>query len=89
MEFQHELSVNYAIELLNQISLFGSPMKVGYMTAGSCRPPSLVPSPTTTRPPPLLQQSPQNFLDSPKTDARQVLAHNRRDSTGSNSGGHH
>ena len=92
VEFQHEVSVKYAIELLNQISLFGSPMKAGYMTADSCRPPSLVPSPTTTRSPPLLQKSPQNFLsffDSPKTDATQVLAHNRRDCTGSNSGGHH
>ena len=93
VEFQHEVSVNYAIELLNQICLFGSPMKVSYMTAGSSKPPSFTPSPTTTRPPPLLQNSPQNFLsfsDSPVTDARQVLAHNssRRDSVGS-SGGHH
>ena len=86
--------MNYAIDLLNQICLFGSPMKVGYMTAGSSKPSALTPSPTTTRPPPLLHNSPQNFLsfsDSPITDARQVLAHNssRRDSTGSNSGGHH
>jgi len=93
VEFQHEVSVKYAIDLLNQISLFGNPMKVGYMTAGSSKPPGLTPSPTTTRPLPLLQNSPQGFLsfsDSPITDARQVLAHNssRRDSTGSCSGGY-
>ena len=80
IEFQHQVSVNYAIGLLNQISLYGSPMKVSYMTAGNnSGAKSVNQSPTTSRPPPLPSfngTSPQNFLsfsDSPIADARQLI----------------
>lgn len=78
VEFQHQVSVNYAIDLLNQISLYGYPMRVSYMTAGSNS--GTKSSPTTIRPPPTPNGS-MNYLsfnDSPITDARQSLAHNSR-----------
>ena len=84
VEFQHQVSVNYAIGLLNQISLYGYPMKVSYMTAGNnSGAKSVNQSPTSSRPPPppstFNGTSPQNFLsfsDSPITDARQLLPPN-------------
>ena len=96
VEFQHQVSVNYAIELLNQISLFGYPMKVSYMTAGSnSGSKSVTQSPTTPRTPthtPFGGNNSQNFLsfsDSPTTtDARQLVSpHNR--STNSHGGAYY
>lgn len=94
VEFQHQVSVNYAIDLLNQISLYGSPMKVSYMTAGNnSGTKSVNQSPTSSRPPPpqFTGTSPQNFLsfsDSPITDARQFISPSSR-ATSSNSGAYY
>lgn len=92
VEFQHQVSVDYAINLLNQISLYGYPMKVSYMTAGSNSGSKTVnQSPVSTRaPPPPFSgaNNSQNFLsfsDSPVTDARQLISPNNSRPTSSNS----
>lgn len=96
VEFQHQVSVNYAIDLLNQISLYGCPLKVSYMTAGSnSGGKSVNQSPTSSRPPPPLTfngTSPQNFLsfsDSPITDARQLIPPNSGSRATGSGGAYH
>lgn len=95
VEFQHQVSVNYAIDLLNQISLYGFPMKVSYMTTGNnSGAKSVSQSPTTPRPsvPPFSGNNSPNFLsfsDSPFTDARQLISPPNSRPSSSNSGSYH
>ena len=94
IEFQHQVSVNYAIDLLNQISLYGFPMKVSYMTAGNnSGTKSANQSPTTPRPPvpPFSGNSPSflSFSDSPVTDARQLISPPNSRPASSNSGAYY